>query len=63
MDELLTRPFLLRSRLFIVGPDFTTTGQEQAEHAAVREQGRVHWYQAFTARTCKVERDYAFGPH
>ncbi|KPC28169.1 Uncharacterized protein ABJ99_3326 [Pseudomonas syringae pv. cilantro] len=37
--------------------------KQQAEHAAVREQGRAHWYQAFTTRICKVERDYAFGPH
>ncbi|MBI6573728.1 MULTISPECIES: antibiotic biosynthesis monooxygenase family protein [Pseudomonas syringae group] len=31
-----------------------------AEHAEVREQGRARWYQAFTTRVCKVERDYSF---
>ncbi|MEE4371902.1 antibiotic biosynthesis monooxygenase [Pseudomonas alliivorans] len=31
-----------------------------AEHAEVREQGRAHWYQSFTTRVCKVERDYSF---
>ncbi|KTB64114.1 antibiotic biosynthesis monooxygenase family protein [Pseudomonas syringae] len=35
--------------------------KQQAEHAAVREQGRAGWYQAFTTRVCKVERDYSFG--
>ncbi|KAA8694505.1 putative antibiotic biosynthesis-associated monooxygenase [Pseudomonas caricapapayae] len=34
--------------------------KRQAEHAEVREQGRARWYQAFTTRICKVERDYAF---
>ncbi|RMT83853.1 antibiotic biosynthesis monooxygenase [Pseudomonas viridiflava] len=31
-----------------------------AEHAEVREQGRACWYQSFTTRVCKVERDYSF---
>ncbi|MDU8501546.1 antibiotic biosynthesis monooxygenase [Pseudomonas syringae] len=34
--------------------------KQQAEHAEVREQGRARWYQAFTTRICKVERDYSF---
>jgi len=34
--------------------------KQQADHAQVREQGRAHWYQAFTTRICRVERDYAF---
>lgn len=35
--------------------------KRQADHAEVREQGRAQWYQAFTTRVCKVERDYSFG--
>lgn len=31
-----------------------------AEHTEVREQGRAYWYQSFTTRVCKVERDYSF---
>ena len=34
--------------------------KQQAEHRAVREQGRTRWYSAFQTRVCKVERDYAF---
>lgn len=34
--------------------------KQQADHAQVREQGRARWYQAFTTRICKVERDYSF---
>ncbi|WP_024695621.1 antibiotic biosynthesis monooxygenase [Pseudomonas syringae] len=34
--------------------------KHHAEHAEVREQGRERWYQAFTTRVCKVERDYSF---
>ena len=34
--------------------------KQQAEHRAVREQGRARWYSAFQTRVCKVERDYAF---
>ncbi|MCF5029461.1 antibiotic biosynthesis monooxygenase family protein [Pseudomonas syringae] len=34
--------------------------KQQADHAQVREQGRSRWYQAFTTRICRVERDYAF---
>ncbi|CAM3384324.1 antibiotic biosynthesis monooxygenase [Pseudomonas floridensis] len=34
--------------------------RQHAEHAEVREQGRACWYQAFSTRVCKVERDYSF---
>ncbi|KPB40965.1 Antibiotic biosynthesis monooxygenase protein [Pseudomonas savastanoi pv. phaseolicola] len=34
--------------------------KQQTDHAQVREQGRARWYQAFTTRICKVERDYSF---
>ena len=34
--------------------------KQQAEHRAVREQGRASWYSAFQTRVCKVERAYAF---
>ncbi|KPX54206.1 antibiotic biosynthesis monooxygenase family protein [Pseudomonas amygdali] len=34
--------------------------KQQADHAQVREQERARWYQAFTTRICKVERDYSF---
>jgi heme-degrading monooxygenase HmoA len=34
--------------------------KQQAEHRAVREQGRSTWYSAFHTRVCKVERAYAF---
>lgn len=34
--------------------------KQQAEHRAVREQGRATWYSAFQTRVCKVERAYTF---
>lgn len=34
--------------------------KQQAEHSAVREQGRATWYSAFQTRVCKVERAYTF---
>ena len=34
--------------------------KQQAEHQAVREQGRTRWYSAFQTRVCKVERAYTF---
>lgn len=34
--------------------------KQQAEHSAVREQGRASWYSAFQTRVCKVERAYSF---
>ena len=36
--------------------------KQQAEHKAVREQGRARWYSAFQTRVCKVERAYTFHP-
>ncbi|ANF87903.1 antibiotic biosynthesis monooxygenase family protein [Pseudomonas sp. M5A4_2d] len=34
--------------------------KQQAEHRAVREQGRATWYSACHTRVCKVERAYLF---
>lgn len=34
--------------------------KQQAEHSAVREQGRATWYSAFQTRVCRVERTYTF---
>jgi len=34
--------------------------KQQAEHCAVREQGRALWYSALQTRVCKVERAYSF---
>ncbi|WP_263139108.1 antibiotic biosynthesis monooxygenase [Pseudomonas sp. RIT-PI-AD] len=34
--------------------------RQQAEHAAVREQGRAQWYEAFATRVARVERAYGF---
>lgn len=31
-----------------------------AEHAAVREQGRRHWYRHYELRVARVERGYGF---
>ena len=28
------------------------------EHAEARSQGRSHWYQHFTVRICKIEKEY-----
>ena len=35
--------------------------RRHAEHTLAREQGRAEWYQAFTVRICRVEREYGFG--
>ncbi|WP_407310713.1 antibiotic biosynthesis monooxygenase family protein [Pseudomonas sp. nanlin1] len=32
-----------------------------AEHSEARKQGRACWYQQFTTRVCRVERNYAHG--
>jgi heme-degrading monooxygenase HmoA len=32
--------------------------KQQAEHTAVRRQGRQHWYQHFELRIARVERAY-----
>ncbi|WP_455885144.1 antibiotic biosynthesis monooxygenase family protein [Pseudomonas spelaei] len=34
--------------------------KQQAEHQAVREQGRATWYSTFHTRVCKVQRAYGF---
>lgn len=34
--------------------------RDHAEHAAVRERGRSHWYRAFATRVARVERAYGF---
>jgi heme-degrading monooxygenase HmoA len=34
--------------------------KRDSEHCAAREAGRRGWYQAFTTRVCKVERDSSF---
>lgn len=34
--------------------------KQQAEHRAVREQGRATWYSSCHTRVCKVERAYLF---
>lgn len=34
--------------------------KQQAEHSAVRKQGRALWYSALQTRVCKVERAYSF---
>ncbi|MGU9854825.1 antibiotic biosynthesis monooxygenase family protein [Pseudomonas sp. LF245] len=34
--------------------------KQNAEHSAMREQGRASWYSAFQTRVCKVERAYTF---
>ncbi len=31
-----------------------------SEHTLAREQGRAEWYQTFTVRICRVEREYRF---
>ncbi len=30
------------------------------EHAEARSQGRANWYQHFTVRICKIEKEYGF---
>ena len=34
--------------------------KQHAEHLLVQQTGRDRWYEAYKARICKVERDYAF---
>jgi heme-degrading monooxygenase HmoA len=33
--------------------------REHADHATARKAGRAKWYRAFTARVCRVEREYS----
>lgn len=32
-----------------------------SEHKIAQEFGRSKWYESFTTRVCKVEREYAYG--
>lgn len=32
----------------------------QADHRYAQEMGREHWYESYTIRICRVEREYAF---
>ena len=34
--------------------------KEDAEHSVARKRGKSDWYQSFTTRIAKVERDYNF---
>lgn len=31
-----------------------------AEHLVAQETGRARWYESFTTRICRVEREYSF---
>lgn len=31
-----------------------------AEHVIAQQEGRRRWYEAYTTRICRVERDYSF---
>src|SRR5262245_54872909 len=33
----------------------------QAEHAVAQQKGKLHWYQQYRLRVCRVEDDYGFG--
>lgn len=33
----------------------------QAEHQVAQQRGRSDWYQSYTTRIARVERDYSFG--
>jgi len=34
--------------------------KHHTEHAEARSKGRTHWYQHFTVRICKIEKEYGF---
>ncbi|MBD2869865.1 antibiotic biosynthesis monooxygenase family protein [Paenibacillus arenilitoris] len=34
--------------------------KKNEEHRAAQEKGRQSWYQTYTIRICKVEREYSF---
>ena len=44
--------------------DLTAIGRwrEHAEHRAAQERGRRDWYDAYTIRIARVERQQSFGP-
>lgn len=31
-----------------------------AEHVFAQQEGRLRWYESYTTRICRVERDYTF---
>ena len=35
--------------------------KSNSEHRIAQELGRSRWYESFTTRICKVEREYSFG--
>jgi len=36
--------------------------KQNAEHLIAQQNGRDQWYQQYTTRICRVEREYSFGP-
>jgi heme-degrading monooxygenase HmoA len=34
--------------------------KKNAEHRVAQRQGREQWYESYTTRICRVERDYTF---
>lgn len=34
--------------------------RSQADHKYAQEMGREHWYESYTIRICRVEREYSF---
>ncbi len=42
------------------GREAIAAWKHNIEHREARAQGRARWYQRFTVRICKVEKEYAF---
>jgi heme-degrading monooxygenase HmoA len=38
-----------------------TDWKKHSEHQLAQELGRSQWYESYTTRICKVEREYGFG--
>ena len=34
--------------------------KQQAEHLTAQQRGRAVWYEHYTVRVCRVEREYSF---
>jgi heme-degrading monooxygenase HmoA len=34
--------------------------KRNAEHIITQQTGRAQWYESYTTRICKVEREYSF---
>lgn len=34
--------------------------KRHADHLVAQEKGRTHWYERYTIRICRVEREYGF---